>query len=114
MIRIELWRESGVFKEAVDMSEKPSLSLNGMVEEFLVERGAIRVGVATVETLAGGPPSTDLEYCLEGARSAVSFALPLDRDRTPSWPRRTVSDTRRTTSGPTCAPRTSPGSWRRC
>lgn len=62
------------------MPKKTSVSLNNLVEEFLMERGAIKVGVVTLETLAGGPPSTDLEYCLEGARSAVSFALPLDRD----------------------------------
>jgi len=62
------------------MAEKTSVSLNSLVEEFLLERGALKVGVATLETLEGGPPSTDLEYCLEGARSAVSFALPLNRD----------------------------------
>ncbi len=67
------------------MPKKTSVSLNGLVEEFLMERGAIRVGVATLETLAGGPPSTDLEYCLEGARSAVSFALPLDRNHIRSY-----------------------------
>lgn len=56
------------------------MSLESLIEEFLLERGAIKVGIATAETLAGGPPSTDLQYCLEGARSAVSFALPLNRD----------------------------------
>jgi len=40
--------------------------------------GAVATGVATVDTLAGGPPSADLEYVLPGARSAVSFAVPLD------------------------------------
>jgi epoxyqueuosine reductase QueG len=44
-------------------------------------QGASAVGVSTTETLAGGPPSTDLEYVLEGARSAVTFALPLDEDK---------------------------------
>ncbi len=42
--------------------------------------GAVLAGVATLDTLAGGPPSTDLSYILEGARSAVTFALPLDQD----------------------------------
>ena len=56
------------------------MSMESSIEEFLLERGAIKVGVATLETLAGGPPSTDLEYCLKGARSAISFALPLNRD----------------------------------
>ncbi len=57
------------------------MSLNEKVEAFLLANGALKVGFATVETLAGGPPSADLTYRLEGARSAVSFALPLDRDR---------------------------------
>jgi epoxyqueuosine reductase QueG len=56
------------------------MSLNQVVEDFLLERGALKVGVATVETLAGGPPSADIDYRLKGARSAVSFALPLSRD----------------------------------
>jgi epoxyqueuosine reductase QueG len=57
------------------------VSLNQLVEGFLLERGAIKVRFANLESLAGGPPSADLTYQLEGARSAVSFALPLDRDR---------------------------------
>ena len=40
--------------------------------------GAVATGVATVDTLSGGPPSTDLTYVLPGAKSAVSFALPMD------------------------------------
>lgn len=57
------------------------MSLNSDIEEFLIERGALKVGFATVETLAGGPPSADLTYMLGGARSAVSFALPLDQEK---------------------------------
>lgn len=57
------------------------MSLNKIIEEFLLEKGAIKVRFANQETLAGGPPSTDLTYQLKGARSAVSFALPMDRDR---------------------------------
>jgi epoxyqueuosine reductase len=56
------------------------MSLFNLIEEFLLERGALKVGVATAETLAGGPPSVDLEYKLKGARAAVSFALPMNRD----------------------------------
>ncbi|MBT4269412.1 MAG: hypothetical protein HN580_14890 [Deltaproteobacteria bacterium] len=37
------------------------MSLNGLIEEFLLERGALKVGFANKETLAGGPPSADLE-----------------------------------------------------
>ncbi|UCD83339.1 MAG: epoxyqueuosine reductase [Deltaproteobacteria bacterium] len=52
--------------------------LENEIRGFLQERGAIRVGFASLETLAGGPPSADLTYVLPEARSAVSFALPLD------------------------------------
>lgn len=55
--------------------------MESMIEEFLMERGALAVGIATLETLAGGPPSADITYRMEGARSAVSFALSLDRDK---------------------------------
>ena len=57
------------------------MSLNEEIEEYLLERGALKVGFATLETLSGGPPSADLEYILPGGRSAVSFALPLDREK---------------------------------
>ncbi len=30
------------------------------IEQFLLDRGAINVGFATLDTLAGGPPSSDL------------------------------------------------------
>lgn len=55
--------------------------LERQITEFLMERGALKVGFCTRETLAGGPPSADLTYALPDARSAVSFALPLDRDK---------------------------------
>ncbi len=56
--------------------------LTSKVKEFPVNYGASIVGITIVETLAGGPPSTDLTYVLEGARSAVTFAVPLDEDKT--------------------------------
>ncbi|MCX5860417.1 MAG: epoxyqueuosine reductase [Proteobacteria bacterium] len=56
------------------------MSLNQEISEFLRSKGALRVGFATRETLAGGPPSTELEYILPGARSAISFALPLKQE----------------------------------
>lgn len=40
---------------------------------------AIAASVATTESLMGGPPSTDLEYVLPGAKSALTFAYALDR-----------------------------------
>lgn len=56
------------------------MRLEKMITEFLSERGALKVGFVGKEQLADGPPSVDLEYKLQGARSAVSFALPLDRE----------------------------------
>ena len=49
--------------------------------DFLRLQGATIVGVATMETLAGGPPSTDLGYALPGAKSAVCFAVPFDQEK---------------------------------
>lgn len=40
--------------------------------------GACAVGIATIETLEGGPESTDITQLLPGARSAISFAHTLD------------------------------------
>jgi len=54
--------------------------LSEEVKEFARSRGAMAVGIATVETLKAGPPSIDLNYKLKGARSAVSFALPMNRE----------------------------------
>ena len=53
--------------------------LSEFAKKFLTELGACAVGVCTKETLAGGPPSTNLEYVLPGAKSAVSFAVPMDQ-----------------------------------
>ena len=49
--------------------------------ELLTTQGVPLVGVSTKETLAGGPPSTDLEYVLPGAKSAITFAVPLDQEK---------------------------------
>lgn len=56
------------------------MSLEQEIEQFLKERGVLKVGFANLETLSGGPPSADLTYLLPDAQSAVSFALPLDRE----------------------------------
>jgi len=42
--------------------------------------GACEAGIATLETLEGGPPSSDLTYVLPGAKSAVSFAVAIDQE----------------------------------
>ena len=54
-------------------------SLTEWVKDFAKSYGATAVGIATLETLKGGPPSTDLSYILPDARSAISFALPLNK-----------------------------------
>lgn len=57
-------------------------ALTFKVKQFPVNYGASIVGITTVDTLSGGPPSTDLSYVLQRARSAVTFAVPLDEDKT--------------------------------
>jgi epoxyqueuosine reductase len=53
--------------------------LTQVVKNLVLNSGAVTVGIATRETLEGGPPSTDLTYVLPEARSAVVFAMPLDQ-----------------------------------
>jgi epoxyqueuosine reductase QueG len=59
--------------------------LSRLVLDYVRCLGACAAGIATIDTLAGGPPSADLTYVLPGARSAVSFALPLDQDLIPPF-----------------------------
>lgn len=47
---------------------------------MLTERGALKVGFVTLETMAGGPPGADITYLLPEAQSAVSFAIPLNKE----------------------------------
>ncbi len=53
--------------------------LTRLVKNMVMSYEAIAVGIATRETLEGGPPSTDLTYVLPEAKSAVVFALPMDQ-----------------------------------
>jgi epoxyqueuosine reductase len=53
--------------------------------DFPMGHGACAAGIATVKTLAGGPPSSDLSYVLPGAKAAISFALPLDQRTIPLY-----------------------------
>jgi epoxyqueuosine reductase QueG len=50
------------------------------VLDYVTCLGTSAAGIATVDTLAGGPPSADLTYVLPEAKSAISFALPLDQE----------------------------------
>ena len=53
--------------------------MRGRALDYTTSAGACAVGIATTETLAGGPPSVDLTYVLPEAKSAVVFAVPLDQ-----------------------------------
>ena len=55
-------------------------NLREVVLDQVMLGGACAVGIATTETLAGGPESSDIERILPGARSAVSFAYALDTE----------------------------------
>ncbi len=55
-------------------------NLREIVLEQVVLAGACSVGIATTETLAGGPESADLKRVLPDAKSAVSFAYALESE----------------------------------
>jgi len=57
------------------------ISLNEKIEDILYDKGALKVGFATKSILEEGPPSVDLSYVLPEAKSAVIFALPLDKNK---------------------------------
>lgn len=54
--------------------------LSQLVMDYVKCQGASAVGIATVDTLKGGPPSSDLTYVLPEAKSAISFAVALDQN----------------------------------
>jgi epoxyqueuosine reductase QueG len=53
--------------------------LTSLVLDYPICEGAFKSGIATVDTLAGGPPSVDLSYVLPEAKSAVIFAVAMDQ-----------------------------------
>jgi epoxyqueuosine reductase len=53
--------------------------LSHILKEIAMIEGACVAGIATTETLEGGPPSTDLTYVLPHAKSTITFAVPIDR-----------------------------------
>ncbi|MBN2539551.1 MAG: epoxyqueuosine reductase [Deltaproteobacteria bacterium] len=59
--------------------------LSEIVQEFVIIEGACSAGIVTTETLAGGPPSSDLTYVLPGAKSAVVFAVGIDPKTIPPY-----------------------------
>ncbi|MCP4134345.1 MAG: epoxyqueuosine reductase [bacterium] len=52
--------------------------LSNLLIEMAMAHGAAAAGISTVDTLKDGPESTDLTYILPGAKSALTFAMPLD------------------------------------
>ncbi len=58
-----------------------STNMSELLLEMAKSLGADLAGIATVETLAGGPPSADLTYVLPTAKSAICFALALDQTK---------------------------------
>jgi epoxyqueuosine reductase len=54
--------------------------LSRLVMDYAKCQGACAVGIATTDTLSSGPPSSDLSHVLPGAKSAISFAFPLNQD----------------------------------
>lgn len=65
-----------IFKTLGDLP----ITLNDEIEKMLKERGALRVGFATLETMAGGPLGADITYLLPEAQSAIGFAISLNID----------------------------------
>ena len=53
--------------------------LSNTVKDLVLGGGAVAAGIVRNEDLEGGPPSTDLSYMLQEAKSAVVFAVPIDQ-----------------------------------
>ncbi|MHA1256768.1 MAG: hypothetical protein ACTSPS_14345 [Promethearchaeota archaeon] len=64
-------------------SKEQTKTLNNEIENFLLDKGVIKVGFATQETMHSpeGIPSTDFTNILPDGQSAVCFAFPLDREK---------------------------------
>lgn len=59
-------------------SKGKELSRN--IRNYLLENGAIGVGISTRETLVDSPPSADITYLMEDGLSAITFALPINKE----------------------------------
>jgi epoxyqueuosine reductase len=62
--------------------------LRSLVLEYPLLEGAVKSGIATLDTLAGGPPSVELSYALPEAKSAVVFSVALDQTTIPGYLRK--------------------------
>ncbi len=52
--------------------------MSRQIKVVATQWGAVDVGISTLASLAGGPPSTDLSYVMDDARAAITFVIPLD------------------------------------
>jgi epoxyqueuosine reductase QueG len=53
-----------------------SNNIKGMIKEL----GGFYTGIGTIDSLKGGPESTDLNYALKGAKSSITFAVPFKQE----------------------------------
>ena len=77
-------------------SKEQKTTLNGEIEKFLLDKGAIKVGFATQETMYSpeGIPSTDFTKILPDGQSAVCFAFPLDKEKIRAYLRKDLPNGR--------------------
>jgi epoxyqueuosine reductase QueG len=54
--------------------------LSNALKEMVTELGGFYPGIGTIDTLKGGPESTDLDYGLKGAKSSITFAVPFNQE----------------------------------
>jgi epoxyqueuosine reductase QueG len=60
--------------------QNPDIKLTEIVKDMAKTLGACNVGITTNETLKDWHFTTNLDYILEGAKSAITFAVPFGED----------------------------------
>ena len=60
--------------------QNPDKDLTDIVKDMAKTLGACNVGITTKETLKDWHFTTDLDYILEGANSAITFAVPFNEE----------------------------------
>ena len=56
------------------------MTLEQEITKYLEDAGALKVGFTNQEILKDGPPSTVLSTYMTEAKSAILFAIPMDRE----------------------------------
>ncbi len=59
--------------------------LKKTIFDYLDSLGVCEKGIATLDTLDGGPPSADFRYVMPDAKSAISFAVSFDHSLIPPF-----------------------------